>query len=31
VPDLDAALAVARKVPLSQDGAVEIRPLLAPG
>ena len=30
VPDLDAAIAVARKVPLSQDGAVEIRPLLVP-
>lgn len=28
VPDLDAAIAVARKVPVSRDGAVEIRPLL---
>lgn len=31
VPDLDAAIAVARKVPLSQNGAVEIRPLLVQG
>jgi hypothetical protein len=31
VPDLDTAIAVAKKVPLSQTGAVEIRPLLAPG
>jgi hypothetical protein len=31
VPDLDAAIAVAKKVPLSQSGAVEIRPLLAAG
>jgi hypothetical protein len=30
-PDLDAAIAVAKKVPLSQNGAVEIRPLLVPG
>src|SRR5438105_2179776 len=28
VPDLDAAIAVAKKVPLVADGAVEIRPLL---
>lgn len=28
VPDLDAAIAVARKIPLPQDGSVEIRPLL---
>jgi hypothetical protein len=28
VPDLDAAIAVARKLPLVQDGGVEIRPLL---
>jgi len=26
--DLDAAIAIARKVPLARDGAVEIRPLL---
>jgi hypothetical protein len=31
VPDLDAAIAVAKNVPLSQHGAVEIRPLLVPG
>jgi hypothetical protein len=31
VPDLDAALAIARRVPLSQNGAVEVRPLLGPG
>jgi hypothetical protein len=30
VPDLDAAIAVARKLPLYRDGAVEIRPLLSP-
>ena len=28
VPDLDAAIAVARGVPLASDGAIEIRPLL---
>ncbi len=28
VPDLDAALEIARKVPLSQDGSVEVRPLI---
>jgi hypothetical protein len=27
-PDLDAAMAIARKVPIARDGAVEIRPLL---
>ena len=31
VPDLAAAIAVARKLPLPQDGAIEIRPLLGPG
>ncbi len=31
VPDLDAAIAIAKKVPLSQNGAVEIRPLLVAG
>ena len=31
VPDLDAAIEVARKVPLSRSGAVEIRPLLVAG
>ncbi len=29
-PDLDAAIAIAKKVPLAKDGAVEIRPLLGP-
>jgi hypothetical protein len=28
VPDLDAAIAVAKKLPIFKDGAVEIRPLL---
>ena len=28
VPDLDAAIAVAKKLPMYKDGAVEIRPLL---
>jgi hypothetical protein len=28
VPDLDAAIAVAKKLPVQKDGAVEIRPLL---
>jgi hypothetical protein len=28
--DLDAAIAVAKKVPLASDGAIEIRPLLGP-
>jgi hypothetical protein len=27
-PDLDAAIAIARKVPFLKDGAVEIRPVL---
>jgi hypothetical protein len=30
-PDLDAALAIARKVPLAEDGAIEVRPVLGPG
>jgi len=29
VPDLDAAIAIAKKVPLRFDGAIEIRPLIA--
>lgn len=29
VPDLDAAIAIARKLPLAPGGSVEIRPLLA--
>ena len=28
VPDLDAAIAIAKKLPVLQDGSVEIRPLL---
>jgi hypothetical protein len=31
LPDLDAAIAIAKKIPLMQDGAVEIRPVLGPG
>jgi hypothetical protein len=30
-PDLDAALAIAKKVPLLENGAIEVRPLLGPG
>jgi hypothetical protein len=30
-PDLDAAIAIARRVPLMKDGAIEVRPLLGPG
>ena len=29
-PDLDAALDIARKVPLAADGAIEVRPVLGP-
>lgn len=28
VPDLDAALEIARRVPLASDGAIEVRPVL---
>ena len=28
VPDLDAALAIAKRVPLRADGSVEVRPLI---
>jgi hypothetical protein len=28
VPDLDAAIAIARKLPVLQDGSIEIRPLM---
>ena len=28
VPDLDAAIALAKKVPLGRNGAIEIRPLI---
>jgi hypothetical protein len=31
VPDLDAAIAFAKKVPVLQDGSIEIRPVLGPG
>jgi len=31
VPDLDAAIEVAKKLPVLQDGSVEIRPLLGGG
>ena len=30
-PDLDAAIAIAKKVPLLEDGAIEVRPVLSPG
>ncbi len=30
-PDLDAAIAIARRVPLARDGAIEVRPVLGPG
>ena len=30
-PDLDAAMEIARKVPLTEDGAIEVRPVLGPG
>jgi hypothetical protein len=30
-PDLDAAIATAKKVPLLEDGAIEVRPVLGPG
>ena len=30
-PDLDAAIEIARRVPLAKDGAIEIRPVLGPG
>jgi hypothetical protein len=28
--DLDAAIAIAKKIPLTNDGAIEIRPVMAP-
>jgi hypothetical protein len=31
VPDLDAAIAIAKRLPLSPGGAVEIRPVLGSG
>ena len=30
-PDLDAAIAIARRVPLAKDGSIEVRPVLGPG
>jgi hypothetical protein len=30
-PDLDAAIAIAKRVPLLADGAIEVRPVLGPG
>jgi len=30
-PDLDAAIAIAKRVPLAGDGAIEVRPVLGPG
>jgi hypothetical protein len=31
VPDLDAALGVARRLPIAKDGSVEVRPVLGGG
>jgi hypothetical protein len=31
VPDLDAALAIAKRIPLAGDGAVEVRPMIEEG
>jgi len=31
VPDLDTAIAVAKKLPVFKDGSIEIRPVLGPG
>jgi hypothetical protein len=30
-PDLDTAIAIAKRVPLLEDGAIEVRPVLGPG
>lgn len=30
-PDLDAAIALARRVPLAEDGAIEVRPVIGHG
>lgn len=30
VPDLDAAIAIAKQVPVLRDGSIEVRPLLGP-
>ncbi|MBA3878776.1 MAG: hypothetical protein C0500_03555 [Sphingobium sp.] len=29
-PDLDAAIAIAKKIPLAANGSVEVRPIMAP-
>jgi hypothetical protein len=31
VPDLNAAIEVAKKIPILADASVEVRPLLGPG
>ena len=31
VPDLNAAMEIAKKLPILRDGSVEVRPLLGPG
>ena len=31
VPDLDAAIEIAKKIPLYADGSIEVRPVLGPG
>ena len=31
VPDLDAALAIAKRIPLAGDGAIEVRPMIDEG
>ena len=31
VPDLDAAIEIAKRIPLYRDGSIEIRPVLGPG
>ncbi|HEX4153207.1 MAG TPA: YciI family protein [Steroidobacteraceae bacterium] len=30
-PDLDAAIAIAKRVPVSKDGSIEVRPLIVHG
>jgi len=30
-PDLDTAIAIAKRIPTAQDGSIEIRPLMGPG
>jgi hypothetical protein len=31
VPDLDAALAIAKRIPFAGDGAIEVRPVIEEG